>query len=228
MSFDFTAIREGKISYADAVRDVRTQVLEGKINYADVVRDIRLVDLRTQTEQFFDVVQSIIADATDAAVTLRPRDHKASSGPETIVEMIAAKEGRWMPSDPETSSGEKLGWTLSQVIAHVTAILEDTMASAAMLARRVQFEGRLLYEVPWEAMTTAEQIHARVRESRRICLALLDAWPDQPHLETTVIRIPVIGPMGAIGLGMSGIFHGQMHLDQLREIIRQAKEAANG
>jgi hypothetical protein len=48
-----------------------------------------------------------------------------------------------------------------------------------------------MYEVPSESMTTAEQVRARVREIRRTCLAFLDAWPDQPHLETTVIRIPV-------------------------------------
>lgn len=228
MSFDFAASLEGKISHADVVRAMRAQVLEGKISYADVVRDVRLVDLRTKTEQIFDAVQSIIADATDTAVRLVPIDHEASSGPETAMEIIAAKEGRWMPSDPEVSEGVKLGWTLSHVIAHMTSILEDAMACAAMLARGVRLEGRLLYEVPWKSMTTAEPVHARVRESRRICLAFLDAWPDQPHLETTVIRIPEIGPLNAIGIGMSGIFHGQMHLDQLREIIQQAKEAANG
>lgn len=226
MSSDFAAITEGMISHADAVREMRARVLEGKTSYADVVREVRPVDLQMKTEQFFDTVQSIIAEATDAAVMLVPSDPHAESAPETAMEIIAAKEGRWSP--PETSEGVKLGWTLGHVVAHVTAILEDGMACAAMLARGAEFKGRLFYQVPWESMTTAEQVQARLRESRRICLALLDAWPDQPHLETTVIRIPEIGPLNAIGIGMSGIFHGPMHLDQLREIIRQAKEAANG
>ena len=228
MSFDFAAITEGMISHADAVREMRARVLEGETSYADVVRDVRPVDLRMKTEQFFDAVQSIIVEATDAAVMLVPNDPHASSEPETAMEIVEAKKGRWAQSSPETSEGAKLGWTLGHVVAHVTAILEDGMACAAMLARGAEFNGRLLYEVPWESMTTAEQVQARVRESRRICLALLDAWPDRPHLETTAIRIPEIGPLNAIGIGMSGIFHGPMHLDQLREIIRQAKEAANG
>src|SRR5258708_4693143 len=227
MSFDFTSLTEGMISHADAVREMRARILEGKTSYADVVRDVRPVDLRMKTEQFFDAVQSIIAEATDAAVMLVPVDHEAQSAPETAMEIIAAREGRWVRGEEDASEGVKLGWTLSQVVAHVTAILEDGMACAAMLARGVRLEGRLLYEVPWKSMTKASHVQARVRESRRICLALLDAWPDQPHLETTVIRIPEIGPLNAIGIGMSGIFHGPMHLDQLREIIRQAKKAAN-
>jgi len=225
MSFDFAARTSGVVSHADAVRQMRAQVLEGKTSYADVVRNVRPADLRVKTEQFFDAVQSFLASATDAAVLLVPSDPDVSVEPETAMEILAAKEGKW---NPETASEEgKLGWTISRVVAHVTAILEDGMACAAMLARGVRLEQRLMYEVPSESMITAEQVRARVRESRRICLALLDAWPDQPHLETTVVRIPEIGPLNAIGIAMSGLFHGPMHLDQLREILRQAKEAAN-
>ncbi len=54
------------------------------------------------------------------------------------MEILAAKAGRWNPqAAPEE---EKLGWTLSKVIARVTAILEDGMACAAMLARGVRPE----------------------------------------------------------------------------------------
>src|SRR5258708_30781012 len=102
MSFDFAAITEGMISHTDAVREMRARVLEGRTSYADVVRDVRPVDLRMRTEQFFDTVQFIIAEATDAAVMLVLVDHEASSGPETAMEIIAAREGRWVPGDPET------------------------------------------------------------------------------------------------------------------------------
>ena len=224
MSFDFAALTEGAITHADAVRQMRARVLEGKTSYADIVRQLRPTDLRMKTEQFFDAVQSILAEATDAAVLWVPNDPHVSEEPETAMEILAAKEGRWKP---QTASEEgKVGWTLSKVIAHVTAILEDGMACSAMLARGVQLDTRLLYEVPSSSMTTAEQVRERVRESRRVCLALLDAWPDQPHLETTVIRIPEIGPLNAIGIAMSGLFHGPMHLDQLREILRQTEAAA--
>jgi len=225
MSFDSAALTEGVISHADAVRQMRARVLEGKTSYADVVRQVRPADLRMKTEQFFDTVQSILASATDVAIQLVPRDPHVSEEPETAMEILAAKEGKW---NPKTTPEEgKLGWTISKVVAHVTAILEDGMACAAMLARGVRLEQRLMYEVPSESMITAEQVRVRVRESRRICLALLDAWPDQPHLETTVIRIPEIGPLNAVGIAMSGLFHGPMHLDQMREILRQAKEPAN-
>lgn len=225
MSFDFAALTEGVMSHADAVRQMRARVLEGKTSYTDVVRNVRPADLRVKTEQFFDAVQSILVEATDAAVLLVPSDPHVSEEPETAIEILEARAGRWNPqAAPEE---EKRGWMLSKVIAHVTAILEDGMACAAMLARGVRLDSRLMYEVPSESMTTAEQVRARVCESRRICLALLSAWPDQPHLETTVIRIPEIGPLNAIGIAMSGLFHGPMHLDQLREILRQAKEAAN-
>ncbi len=101
MSFDFTGLTEGMISHADAVREMRARVLEGKTSYADIVRDVRPVDLRMKTEQFFDAVQSIIAEATDAAVMLVPVDHEAQSAPETAMEIIAAREGRWVTYSSE-------------------------------------------------------------------------------------------------------------------------------
>lgn len=221
MSFDFAALTEGMISHADAVREMRTRILEGKTSYVDVVRNVHPADLRVKTDQFFATIQSLLEEATDAAVLLVPSDPHASE-PDNAMEILATKEGKWSPAEEG-----KPGWMLSKVIAHVTAILEDGMACAAMLARGVRLEQRLMYEVPSEAMTTAEQVQARVHESRRICLALLDTWPDQPHLDTTVIRIPEIGPLNAIGIAMSGLFHGPMHLDQVREILRQSTETAN-
>lgn len=74
MSFDFATLTEGVISHADAVRQICARVLEGKTSYADVVRQVQPADLRMKTEQFFDVVQSIVAEATDAAVVFVPDD----------------------------------------------------------------------------------------------------------------------------------------------------------
>src|SRR5258708_37123778 len=112
MSFDFAALTEGMISHADAVREMRARVLEGETSYADVVRDVRPGDLRMKTEQFFDTVQSIIVEATDAAVMLVPSDPHASSEPETAMEIIAAKKGRLVQRSPELSEDVKLCWTL--------------------------------------------------------------------------------------------------------------------
>ena len=78
MSFDFAALTEGMVSHADAVRQMRARVLEGKMSYADVVRNVRLADLRVKTEQFFDAVQSLLAEVTDASVLLVPSDPHVS------------------------------------------------------------------------------------------------------------------------------------------------------
>jgi hypothetical protein len=97
LSFDFAARTSGVMSHADAVRQIRTRVLEGKTSYADVVRTIRPAALRVKTEQFFDAVQSLLVEATDAAVLLVPSDPHVSEEPETAIEILAAKAGRWNP-----------------------------------------------------------------------------------------------------------------------------------
>ena len=182
-SFDFSALREGKATFAD------------------VVKDVKYSDLRPAIDEFFSTIQSIVAGATDADVT-------------------------FLPQDPETKEENGLGWPLSHVIVHLTATFEEASATAAMLARGVLVEGRLRYETPWESIQTAAQLQARLKESQRMCNAFLDAWPDVPHLDVTTARIPAFGPMNAIANQMLGIFHGQMHIDQLRNTMQQAKQAS--
>jgi hypothetical protein len=162
----------------------------GKASYADLVRDINHSDLYKFTDKYFDTIQSIIVDVKDKCVTFVPRD-------------AALKD-----------AGEQ-AFTLGHVLTHLTASLEETASIGAVLARGIAFEGRLRYEV-----------HARLKESQRICHASLDAWPDAPHLDLTVTRIPSFGPMNAIGIHMLGIVHGESHFEQLREIMRQSKEQA--
>ncbi len=171
----------------------------GKASYADLVRDITHSDLYRFTDEYFSTVQPIVADVTDRATTFVPRD-------------AALK-------DP----GEQ-AYTLGHVIVHLTATLEESASVASVLARDIAFDGRLRYEVPWETIHTAQQIHERLKESQRMCRAYLDAWPDAPHLDITIMRIPSFGPMNAVGMHMLGIMHGEAHIEQLREIMRQAKE----
>ncbi len=173
----------------------------GKASYADLVRNIKHSDLYKFTGEYFDTVQSIVADVTDKGVTFVPLD-------------AALKD-----------QGEQ-AFTLGHVLTHLTASLEETASIGSVLARGIAFEGRLRYEVPWETIHTAQQVHARLKESRRICHASLDAWPDAPHLDLTVTRIPSFGPINAIGMHMLGIMHGESHFEQLREIMRQSKEQA--
>ena len=180
-NFDFTALHEGKATFAD------------------VVKDVKYSDLRTLTAEFFSTIQSTVAGATDADVT-------------------------FLPQDPETREENGLGWPLSHIIVHLTATMEEAAAMGAMLARGVAVEGRLRYETPWESIQTAAQLQARLKESQRMCNAFLDAWPDAPHLDVTITPILTFGPMNAIARYMLGIFHGQMHFNQLHSAMEQAKQ----
>ena len=173
-----------------------TAVRTGQASYADLVRDIRHADLYRMTDELFDALESILAGATDAAVLFVPRDAAATDRSEQ-------------------------GWTLSHILTHLTATLEDCAAIAAMLARGVLPGGRLRYEVPWEELFTLQKVRGRIQESRRMCRAFLDAWPDEPHLDVTITPIPTFGPMNAVGFYALGVAHGQGHLDQLRETSSQ-------
>lgn len=169
----------------------------GRVSIADLTRDIKQTDLRRMTDELFDALEAILTDVKDAAVLFVPRD-------------------------PAASDQNEEGWTISHVVAHLTATLEGAAAAAAMLARGAKIEGNLRYEVHWESLSTIQLVQARLRESHRMCCAFLDAWPDEPHLDETMTLIPVLGPLNAIGFSALGVMHGQGHLDQLRETIRQS------
>ena len=175
----------------------------GKTTLADQTKSITLADLKSSATEMFDTLQALIADATDQAVL-------------------------FVPKDPEAQSGDETGWTIGHVIAHVTATLEEGCAIATQLARSVEIADglRLRYETPWESFQTAAQVRARLAESRRITLAFLDAWPDQPNLQQTCIRIPIFGPMNAISNCVLGIVHGQMHVQQITDTLNQASQHA--
>lgn len=168
----------------------------GKVSYADIIGSIRYDDLYRMTDELFDMLESILVEVIDATVFFIPRDTAASDQ-------------------------SKDGWTLSHVIAHLTATSEEAAATAAMLARGVQVEGRLRYETPWQDLSTLQMVQARLQESRRICRAFLDAWPNEPHLDVTITLIPLFGAMDAVGFYAFGIAHAQEHFDQLRDIVRQ-------
>lgn len=174
-------------------------VLSGQTSYANLVSGIRPADLHDITNELLNTIATIIEGVNDADVVFVPRDEQLQ--------------------DPGKS-----GWTLGHVIMHLTASLEEPAAVASTMARGIVPEGRSRYEVPWESVTTAQQVLARLVECRRMCNAFLDTWPDEPHLDITVTRIPQFGPTNAIGMYCLGLFHAAMHPDQLREIMRQAKQ----
>lgn len=172
----------------------------GDKKLADV--ELTQTDLRRYTNASIDHIQDIIADATDFDVTFVPDD----------------------PDAKDIVTGDTLPWTLGHVIVHITASSEEGAALALNLARGVPVEGRSRYETYWETVTTIAQVIARLEESRRMRLAMLDAWPNPPHLEVTYEHRR-LGMMNAFVRFMYGLQHESSHYDQLGEILRQAKAA---
>jgi hypothetical protein len=183
-----------------------TLVKNKTLTFSDLARDLTKTDLRNLTNEMIDTMLSIIADATDEDVVFVPQDPNAD--------------------DPYGIPEEKnLVWTLGHVAVHATASSEESAALALTLARGLIPEGRSRYEVPWRSVQTIDQVRHRFEESRRMRLAMLDAWPDEPHLEVTYSLSPRFGPFNATSRFLMGLYHDDDHLGQLREIMRQAREA---
>ena len=183
-----------------------TLVKNRTITFSDMARDLTAMDLRNLTNEMIDTMLSIIADATDEDVVFVPQDPNAD--------------------DPFGIPEEKnLVWTLGHVAVHTTASSEESAALALTLARGLTPEGRSRYEVPWRSVQTIDQVRHRFEESRRMRLAMLDAWPDEPHLEVVYSVSPRFGPFNATARFLMGLYHDDDHLGQLREIMRQVREA---
>jgi hypothetical protein len=168
---------------------------------ASLTRD----DLRRLTNEMIDTVQSLIAECDDADVIFQPIDPNAHDS---------------AASNPNEAN---IAWTLGHVIVHTTAGSEEAAAIAAELARGVEYHGRSRYEVPWETITTIAQCRSRLEESRRMRLAGLDMWPNEPHLDNMYEPWPGAGQMHATSRFVVGLFHEDDHLAQIAEIVRQAK-----
>jgi len=183
-----------------------TPVKNKTVQFSDLARGLTKTDLRNLTNEMIDTMLSIIPDATDEDVVFVPQDPNAD--------------------DPFGIPEERnLVWTLGHVAVHTTASSEESAALALTLARGLVPEGRSRYEVPWREVKTIAQVRHRFEESRRMRLAMLDAWPDEPHLEVTYAPSPRFGSYNAVSRFIMGLYHDDDHLGQLREIMRQAREA---
>ena len=164
-------------------------------------------DLRDLTNEMIDTQQGYIADSTDADVTFEPTDPEAN---DTFAD------------NPDEVD---IAWTLGHVIVHATASSEESAFLAAELARGVEPHGRSRYETPWPEVTTIEQCRQRLEESRRMRLATLDVWPNEPHLDNKQQPFPGAPKLDAYGRFVAGLAHDDSHLGQIQEIVRQAKAA---
>lgn len=181
-------------------------VREKKITLQDLVKDLTRDDLRRELNEMYDEVSRLIMNCNDADVTFEPMDEKAN--------------------DPYAVKGEEsISWNLGHVIVHLTASMEESAALASELARGVTYHGRSRWEVPWREATTIEQCLTRLGESRRMCLASLEMWPDEPHMENTYAPAEGAIPHTAVSRFASGLKHASDHLGQIAEIVRQAEAA---
>ncbi|KPL86949.1 DinB family protein [Ardenticatena maritima] len=184
-------------------------VNRGEQSLAERVAELTRDDLREMTNRMIDAMLALIADCTDADVVFVPHDPNAYDP--------------FAPEEEQTAA-----WTLGHVIVHTTASAEEAAFIAAELARGVPYHGRSRYEVPWQTMRTIAQCRHRLEESRRMRLATLDVWPDEPHLDNTYVPFDMAGELNAVGAFVVGLWHDSDHLGQIEEIVRQARAAREG
>ncbi len=182
---------------------VRTKVRTMNQLAADLTHD----ELRRLTEESVDRMLELLTGGDDVKVTFVPHDPDAHDA--------AADE----------TADVDLAWTLGHVIVHTTASAEEYAAMATELARGVPFHGRPRYETPWQTITTFAQCRQRLLESRRIRMASLDMWPDEPHLDNGYVAWDTSGWVNAKGIFVWGLAHDADHLRQMTKILGQAKSA---
>jgi hypothetical protein len=180
-------------------------VRKGEQTLADLAHDLSPADLHRLTDEMIDTVLEIIAEASAADVVFVPEDPSAHD---------AAADGAEADQP----------WTLGHVILHTTASSEESAALASSLARGIPVEGRSRYEPEWRKLRGVAPLRERLEESRRMRHAFLDSWPDRPHLELAYTPYPDYGPLNAPARFLIGLMHEDEHLEQMREILRQAHE----
>ncbi len=155
-------------------------------------------DLVALTNEIIDTMLASIADATEAEVAFIYDDPNANDG------------------------GDTTPWTLPHVVVHTTASAEEAAFHALALARGLVPEGRSRYETQWQSVTSIAQCRARLDESRRMRLAMLDAWPDAPHLDIRQ-ESSYFGSMNAVDRFLVGVQHDAIHIGQINQIMTQAR-----
>ena len=164
-------------------------------------------ELAALTNEMIDRQLELIQGIDDADTVLVPEDPEAND------------------TFAETADVVSLAWTLGHVVVHATASSEEAADHALTLARGLVPPGRSRYEVPWQEADTAEFLRSRLEESRRMRLAMLQAWPDRPHLETLYQARPEAPGINAVARFLGGLAHDDSHLEQIRKIAEQARAA---
>lgn len=166
----------------------------------DLAGQCGVSDLRETLNSYVERTVGIIGGLTDQQVILIPYDPAAD--------------------DPYAASKEErhVGWSLAHVVLHVTASAEEAAAFSSILARGIAIGGRLRHECDWRQITKTAELVSRLEECRRICLAYLSTWPDEPDLETTRVMPENISWMKANAplCFLFGLMHWHSHMEQLQ------------
>jgi hypothetical protein len=168
-------------------------------------------DLRTAIHNYVNTTLEIISSVPDAQLFQIPEDPEAD--------------------DPHAIEAERhQGWSLAHLVLHVTASFEEGAAFSSLLARGIVIGGRLRYEQDWHLVNTSTEVVARLEECRRIGLAYLDSWPDQPHLETLRIMPEKLNWMKVNGptAFLNGLMHWHKHLEQFQKVADHMKNTSVG
>ena len=183
-------------------------VRQKEMTWADLTAGLTVDDLRDLTNEMVDTMLELIADCTDEYVTFVPDDPTAHD--------------TYAVNQDEVS----MPWTLGHVIVHTTASAEESAALAAELARGVGLQPRRSRsERPWRIVTTIAQCRHRLEESRRMRLASLEMWPDEPYLDNFYQAREGGVELTAVIRFVLGLSHDDNHLGQIQEIVRQAQAA---
>jgi len=182
-----------------------TSVNQYRVPMSSFAADLTMADLRRLTQRSMDRLATLVQRCSDADIVYVPDDPDA----------FDAYAAQFRPEEA------KLGWSISHNIVHTTASGEEYAFNAAELARGVPYHGRSRYETPWQLITSVEQCLARLEESRRIRLASLDVWPDEPDLKNGLTPWRESGWVNAIGLFAWGLAHDDSHWRQIKKILSQ-------
>jgi hypothetical protein len=152
-----------------------------------------------------------------------------------IIGGVDNEQVNYVPHDPDANdayaaseSERHAGWSLAHLVMHVTASAEEAAAFSSILARGIALGGRLRSDRDWRQVTTCAQVVSRLEECRRICLAYLGAWPDQPDMATLRIlpeHMPW-SPPNAPTQFLVGLLHWHAHIEQFAKVAEQARSLA--
>ena len=183
-----------------------TPLHNGQMSMGEFANPLEISELRALTNEMIDAMLAMIVDCTDEDVVFVPED------PDAYDEFA------------ENEEELDLAWTLGHVIVHTTSSSEEAAFLAAELARGVSMRvRRSRVEVPWESVTTIAQCRHRLEESRRMRLASLEMWPDEPDLENHYVYRRTGAKIDAKTRFLFGLMHDDSHLEQIAEIVEQAR-----